>query len=84
MEVTEIAARLKAYLESEFPNDGAELSLTTSLLDDWFIDSLAIVQTVLFLESAFGISLGRADINAETFKTIASLSEFIAGRLEKG
>ncbi len=83
MERSEIAARIRAFLEREFPNDAIELSESTDLLDEWFIDSLGITETVIFLESSFGIDVSRADINGSNFRNIASLSEFVARRLSE-
>ena len=80
MDRAEIAARIMRYLEDEFPNDGVELTAETSLLDDWFIDSLAITETVLFLESSFAIDLSRADINGDNFQNVASLADLVASR----
>ena len=80
MEKTEIAARIRRYLEEEFPNDGVDLTDQTDLLEEWFIDSLGITETVLFLESSFGIELGRADINGSNFQNIDSLADFVAHR----
>ena len=77
----EIAARLKTFLEEDFPNDGVELTPTTDLLEEWFVDSLGITETVLFLEESFGVEITRADINGANFRDISTLSEFVAGRL---
>jgi acyl carrier protein len=76
-----IAARIKAFLEEEFPGSGVELTSTTNLLDDWVMDSLRIVTTVLFLESAFNLKVSRADINGTTFASIDSLTDLVAGRM---
>ncbi len=81
MDKAEIAAQLKAFLEADFPNDGLELTSTTDLLQEWFVDSLGISQTVIFLEESFGLEIARADINGANFKDIATLSEFVASRL---
>lgn len=83
MDAAEIAERIQRFLEQEFPNDGVELALDTDLLEEWFIDSLGITETVLFLESSFDIRLSRADINGENFKSIESLSELVARRSAK-
>lgn len=77
----EIAEQIKSFLEEEFPSEDAALTNTTNLLDDWFLDSLGIVNTVLFLEGQFKIKLSRADINGVTFANIDSLTELVAGRL---
>ncbi len=80
MDESEIADRIRRFLEDEFPNEGVELNADTDLLNEWFIDSLGITETVLFLETSFGIELQRADINGSNFQNIASLCEFVARR----
>ncbi|MEE2665085.1 MAG: acyl carrier protein [Myxococcota bacterium] len=80
MDASEISERIQCFLEREFPNEGVALALDTNLLEDWFIDSLGITETVLFLESSFGIRLSRADISGENFKDIESLSALVARR----
>ena len=79
----EISGRIRRFLEAEFPNEAIELTGETDLLDEWFIDSLGITETVIFLESSFGIEVGRADINGSNFENIASLSAFVARRLSE-
>jgi len=77
----EIAGQIRAFLLEEFPDQGVELTDTTSLLDDWMIDSVGIVSTVLFLESHFDIEIARADLNGTTFATIDALANLVASRL---
>ena len=77
----EIATRIRAFLEEEFPAQDAALTNSTNLLDEWFVDSFGVVVTVLFLESAFAIKVSRSDINGTTFATIDSLTELVANRL---
>ena len=81
MDKAEIRSLLRAYLQDEFPNPGIELTDSTDLLDEWFIDSLGIIETVLFLETTFGIGISRADINGANFRSIATLSGFVAERM---
>ena len=83
MDRSEIADRIHGFLEEQFPNEGVELTVDTVLLDEWFIDSLGITETVIFLESSFEIDVSRADINGSNFRNIASLSEFVARRLSE-
>ncbi len=78
---SEIAAQLKTFLETELYNQGVELNESTDLLDGWFVDSIGIIQTTLFVESQFGITMARADINGANFQNIATLSEFVLRRL---
>lgn len=81
MQITEIKSQLKNFFEEEFPNPGASLTDDTNLLDDWFVDSFGIVNTTLFLEEQFGILISRADINAVTFRSIESLSQYVANQM---
>lgn len=81
MEREQIAGRIKEFLESEFPGIAGGLTETTHLIDDFFIDSFGIINTVMFLESTFGIEVGREDINETNFQNIESLSTFVAGKL---
>ncbi len=77
MNKTEISEQLKVFLESEFPNQALDLTETTSLIEEWFIDSIGIVETVLFIEDNFGVEVSRADINGTNFQNIATLAEFV-------
>lgn len=79
----QISNRLRDFLKKEFPNDGVELTDSTDLLGEYFVDSLGIVSTVLFLENSFQIEVARADINGTNFKNIDTLSEFVEQILKK-
>lgn len=81
MDKINIITQIKVFIEQEFPNQGVELKDSTNLLEEWFIDSLAIVATVLFLEKSFGIDVSRADVNGTNFKDIAALADFVSKRL---
>lgn len=81
MDRTEIVDRLKVFLQQEFPNQGVELTEATDLLGEWFVDSLGIIETVLYLEKTFGVEIRRADINGDNFRNLATLSAFIDARL---
>jgi acyl carrier protein len=82
MQTAEIKARLREFFEEEFPNPESSLTDDTNLLNDWFVDSFGIVNTTLFLEQQFGIEISRADINAENFRSIKTLSQFVAHQLK--
>ena len=83
METRQIASQIKTFLENKFPYEDASLSDSTNLLDEWFVDSLGIVETVQFIETNFDIRLARADINGANFENIAALSNMVAERLVK-
>jgi len=85
MERGEIVARLKAHLEEGRPGSGEKLDEDTDLLEDRYADSLAVVETVLFLEEAFGLRLSGGDLNRDNFKSVAALADLVLDRFpEKG
>jgi acyl carrier protein len=77
----DILARLRAYLLSHAPSDGLVLTGSTSLLDEWFTDSIEVLETVVYLEESFGVDIDRADVNAQNFHTLDTLARFVAERL---
>ena len=83
MNKSEIVDELKAFLEQEFPNQGVDLTETTDLLGEWFVDSLGIIETVLYLEKNFGVDIKRADINGDNFQNLDTLSDFVVNRLDQ-
>ena len=81
MDRNEISGTIKDYLETEYPVDGVALTGETDLLKEWFVDSIAIVNTVVFLETRFGIRIVRADINANTFRNLDALTDYVVRRM---
>ena len=84
MQLIEIKSQIKEFFEEEFPNPEMPLTNDTNLLDDWFVDSFGIVSTALFLEKKFSIEISPADINAENFRSIETISQYTANKLSKG
>ncbi len=74
---SEIHEKLKEYFIDLCPLED-DLSYDTDLLNDWFIDSFAIVQTVMFVEETYNISISPDDINEENFFSINTLAAFIS------
>ena len=84
MDLEQIKLQIKAFFEREFPDPDMELRPDTHLLDEWFVDSFGIVNTTLFLEEKFSIEISRADINAKNFRSIETLSRYVANQLKRG
>lgn len=84
MDYDTICGRIRDYLTTNFPNPALTLSDETSLLDGWFVDSMGIVQVVIFLEDEFGCEVRAADVNAENFATVSTLAQFVTERTGVG
>jgi acyl carrier protein len=58
------------------------LDATTPLLGSLpELDSMAVLELVLELENRFGITIEGEDVTADVFETLASLAEFVDGKL---
>jgi acyl carrier protein len=58
------------------------LDATTPLLGSLpELDSMAVLELVLELEQAFGITIDGEDVTADVFETLGSLAEFVDGKL---
>jgi acyl carrier protein len=67
--VTEIAKQPQRTLAPEEP-----------LLSSGLIDSFHLVDLALFVEDKFGVHLDDAELNAQTFDTLAQLVALVASR----
>jgi len=76
----EIAERIRSYLVSAYPAEAPDLGPEDDLSESVLADSLSIVTVVDFLEDAFSIRVRRADLNERTFRSIRSLSEYVANQ----
>ncbi|MDC0723738.1 acyl carrier protein [Nannocystis bainbridge] len=81
MTEAEIAATIHAYYTASYPHLGRALEYDTDLLNEWFVDSLGIVQTVQFLEDTFGIDVARADVQVDNFHSVRALAAYVRRKL---
>lgn len=67
-------------LEDRSDSITAETRLFGSLPE---LDSMAVLELIVMLEQRFGIEVDQDDVSAETFETVASLTEFVKRRLRQ-
>jgi acyl carrier protein len=77
VETTKISHEIRAFLLDSFPHEGKPLLDSTDLLNDWFVDSLGIIMTVVFLEKTFKIEIKSIDVNEDNFKSIDTLTHYV-------
>lgn len=80
MTPVEISARIAAFLKESWPHEGRELTESTDLLDGWFVDSLGIIMTVVYLEKEFGIDVKPEDVNGVNFQSLGTLVQYVIAR----
>lgn len=81
MDKPTIVNHLKTYLQQNAQGQTGELTETLQLLDEWFADSMEVINMVLFLEKQFGIKMRDSDISAENFETLEALANFVLSKL---
>ena len=73
---------IKDYISRELVRDPALLPVAdeTSLLESGILDSLSLLQLVVFLEGRFGITVGDADLLPEHFATVKTICAYLRTR----
>jgi acyl carrier protein len=74
-----IEARLRTFLAENilFRDDGYPFSDETSFLESGTVDSMNIMEIVLFAEEAFKVKIADHEIVPANFDSVRNLSEFI-------
>jgi acyl carrier protein len=68
------------YLNMNFTGDGVNISTSTSLRSIKSLDSIRLLELILFLEEAFAISIADEDVTLENFYSVTTVSEYVAQR----
>jgi len=67
-------------VEQFYVADASELTVDTSLIDSGIVDSMGMLDVILFLETRMGISVRDADTTPENLETIGRISAFVERR----
>jgi acyl carrier protein len=81
-EDTQVESIIKDYISKELVRDPAmpPLADDTSLLESGILDSLSLLQLVVFLEGRFGITVGDADLLPENFSSVDAICDYLRAR----
>lgn len=66
-----------AYLESRFGTGNDPIEPSTQLRESHILDSLGLMELIMFLEKDFGLSLERRDIEGDAFETPIGIAQLI-------
>ena len=75
----EITTQIRNYLEEKYlsTRKGIQLNDNTLLLEEKVIDSVGVLELLLFVEETFRIEVPEEDISPEHFGTIRKLALYI-------
>ncbi|HEV2863957.1 MAG TPA: acyl carrier protein [Pyrinomonadaceae bacterium] len=68
-------AKIRNFLSGLFRSQ--EWADDTNIFERGFVDSLAAIQLVLFVEQAFDISVGDEDLDLVNFSSVDAISELV-------
>lgn len=79
------AGRIRHFILNQFPLARQRAVRDEDpLLGTGIIDSLGILEVVVFIESEFGITIADEELAPESFESIATMSRFVDGKLDRG
>lgn len=80
----QIKRELNEYLTTNFLYDGASPRLTdeTSLVAEGVVDPTGLIEFVLWIEEAYGITVPEEDVTERNFESLETTARYILRRLE--
>lgn len=81
----EIHAQLRDYIARNllFTDNGYGYDDDASFLEEGIVDSVGIMELVMFVEEKYGLSIEDKDLTPDNFDSINKLTHFIKQRLLK-
>jgi acyl carrier protein len=78
-----VEQRISTYIAQNilFSRNGYSYPLDASFLENGIVDSMNILQLVMFVEENFKISIGDGDIVPENFDSVTKIANFIQSKL---
>jgi acyl carrier protein len=81
METENITSEVYSYIKKEM-NNSNDFDLSTNVLDEGMVDSMAIMSLVTFLEQKYGVEIDFEEINPDNFATVGAITNLIKKLLE--
>ena len=83
MDITEIETKLKEMIVDRLflSVTPEEMDADASLIDEYGVDSVSLLELVVGLEEAFGIMIEDSDFDVRNFSSVANLRNFVQARV---
>ncbi len=75
----EIRTEIRKYIAQNllFSDNGFEYSDNDSFLEEGIIDSVGVLELVIFLEEIFGVAVADQDLTLDNFDSVDKLANFV-------
>ena len=84
MEKTTVSAEeiISRYIAENilFSKKGYPYSLDTSLLENGIVDSVNVLELVMFIEGTFDVKVDDSEITPNNFDSVSKLAEYVRGK----
>jgi len=82
----QVVDRTRAYLRENFLYARADWNLQNddSLIDTGVIDSIGVVELIEFLQDAFGVPIGEAEITEANLGSLTAIGRFVCRKCRDG
>jgi acyl carrier protein len=77
-QIREFLSRDILFCGDVFPHDD-----DTSLIGEGIVDSMGVVEVVMFVQSTFGITVDPQEVTRENFDSVSKLARYVGGKLER-
>ena len=75
--VTEV---ISEFIQLNFISDGSEIDADTSFSESGVVDSVGMLEVILFIEERFGVTVDDRDVTREQFDSIAGLAAYVEAK----
>lgn len=75
----EIKGKLRHYIAKNllFSNDGYQYADDTSFLEEGIVDSMGIMELVMFVEETFGVNVEDNELIPDNFDSVTQLAAYV-------
>lgn len=80
-----IKEKIRKYIAENilFSSNGFPYSDSTSFLDNGIIDSMNVLELVMFIEENFGVTVNDADVVPDNFDSVDRLADYVQRKSPK-
>jgi acyl carrier protein len=72
-----IANDVRSYIRTQLSTNVDNIDLDCNLWTEGYLDSTAILELILWLESSYNISIQNDELTPENFATLRNIEEFV-------
>ncbi len=78
----EIEAQIRKYVAQNllFSDDGFEYDDDDSFLQEGIVDSVGVLELVLFVEETFGVTVDDQEITPDNFDSVSKLARYVRSK----